>query len=253
MGTEMESEYKTAELLDLKMDVKEQGSFAAFFAPFEQWDKGGDWTERGAFGRQNVVISSYGHGSSVDGRLPVGKGVIYDGPDGGICEGRFFLNTTIGKETYDTVKELGDLQEWSYYLPSVVSEVGERAGRKGRILKKIKVQEVCPVLRGMGNGTRTLAIKSTDLSNREIEGPTFSERYDSMIHEVRDVVARLKGRVDYRESHGSRPSPKDLKRGRELDAELSELMQTLHESLRINDGIDNAYLTFLSLDSRRRG
>jgi hypothetical protein len=239
----MENEYKTAELSDLKMDVKEPGTFAAFFAPFEQWDKGGDWTERGAFGRQNVVISSYGHGSSVDGRLPVGKGVIYDGPDGGVCEGRFFLNTTVGKETYDTVKELGDLQEWSYYLPSVVSEVGERAGRKGRILKKIKVQEVCPVLRGMGNGTRTLAIKSD---------VTFPDQYATVIRDVQDLVDRIKGRVGVRKSEGRKPSPTDLKRARELDASLYDLLKALHEAIANNDAIDDAYVTLLSLDTWRR-
>ena len=118
MGTLMDMELTTT----LKqMRVEEDGTFRALFAPFEKWDKSGDWTERGAFGHQKVVISAYGHGSTIDGRLPVGKGEIFDGPEGGIVSGRFFLNTTAGRETYETVKELGDLQEWSYYLPRVES------------------------------------------------------------------------------------------------------------------------------------
>jgi hypothetical protein len=243
MGGNMESEYKTAELLDLKLDVKEQGSFAAFFAPFEQWDKGGDWTERGAFGRQNVVISSYGHGSTLDGRLPVGKGVVYDGSDGGICEGKFFLNTAAGRETYDIVKELGDLQQWSYHLPKVESEFGERQGKRGRILKKITVAEVCPVLRGMGNGTKTLAIKS--------EGTSFVEKYEAAIRDIEELCYRLEGRFDSRKSAGRRPSPADLKRARELDGRMFDLMRRLHDLVETNDKLDAAYLTLLSLDHGR--
>jgi hypothetical protein len=238
----MNEEYKTADITELKLDSAGAGTFIAMFARFEEWDKGGDWTERGSFGRQNVVISSYGHGSSVDGRLPVGKGIIYDGPDGGVCEGRFFLNTTAGRETYDTVKELGDLQEWSYYLPSVESEIGERKGKRGRILKKIKVQEVCPVLRGMGNGTRTLAIKS--------EG-SFSEKYEAVIRDIEDLYYRLEGRADSRKSAGRKPSQSDLKRARELDGKLYELVGKLHELIRVNDAVDAAYITLLSLDHGR--
>ena len=147
-----DGELKTVSLIDLHLD--DEGTFKALFAPFETWDKTGDWTEKGAFGRQRVVISAYGHGSTTDGRLPVGKGIIYDSDElrGGVVEGKFFLKTSAGRETYDTVKELGELQQWSYWLPKVESEVGTREGKKGRILKKIEVGEVSPVLRGMGNG-----------------------------------------------------------------------------------------------------
>ena len=239
-----DGELKTVSLQEFKMDADGPGTFAALFAPFEHWDKSGDWTEKGAFGRQRVVISAYGHGSTVDGRLPVGKGIIYDSDElgGGVVEGQLFLKTSAGRETYETLKELGDLQQWSYYLPKVESEQGTRDGRKGRILKRIEVGEVCPVLRGMGNGTRTLAIKSM---------VSFGEQFDTAIREVEDVFERLNGRVETRKSESRRPSPEDLKRARALDARLGDLMRKLHIMINENDAVDEAWLTLQSLDIGR--
>lgn len=237
---ENEGELKTVSL-DLK--INEEGKFAALFAPFERWDKQNDWTERGAFGRQNVIISAYNHSSTAGDRLPVGKGVIYDGEDGGIVEGKFFLNTSAGRETYETVKGLGELQQWSYYLPKIESEQGERAGKRGRILKRIEVGEVCPVLRGVGNGTRTLAIKG--------EGMPFVEQYDAAICAIEEVCERLEGRADSRKSgRHSRPSASDLKRARSLDVRLGDIMRRLHALVKENDVIDEAWLTLQSFDMK---
>jgi hypothetical protein len=236
-----DGELKTVDLKNFKMDAVD-GTFAALFAPFERWDKAGDWTEKGAFGRQRVVISAYGHGTTVDGRLPVGKGVIYDTDEGGVVEGQLFLKTSAGKETYETLKELGDLQQWSYYLPRIESEQGTRDGRKGRILKKIEVGEVCPVLRGVGNGTRTLAIKSV---------VSFSEQFDTAIREVEDVFERLNGRVETRKTESRRPSPQDLKRARALDERLGELMRKLRVMIKENDSVDDAWLYLQSLSVGR--
>ncbi len=152
-----ESEWKGAKLKNFKLSG--EGIFRALFAPFNSIDKQGDLTLPGAFGTQRVIISSYGHGSW-KGDLPVGKGVIHDGDEGGIVEGQFFLDTTRGKDTYTIVKELGDLQEWNYALPEIDFEMREIDGRQVRILKRIRVPEVSPVLMGAGNGTRTLAIKA---------------------------------------------------------------------------------------------
>jgi hypothetical protein len=134
------------------------GTVRALFAPFNVVDKQNDLTLPGAFGEQRVLIGGYGHGSW-NGALPVGKGRIFDGSTGGEFEGHFFLNTRDGEETYKTVKHLGDLQEWSYSLPEIESEMRTIGGQTVRVLKRIRVNEVSPVLMGAGNGTRTLAIK----------------------------------------------------------------------------------------------
>jgi hypothetical protein len=224
-----EGELKMMSLSNLKLE--ENGVFKALFAPFKTIDKGGDWTEPGAFGNQNVVISSYGHGSTLDGRLPVGKGKIYDGEEGGIVEGRFFLNTTGGLDTYNTVKELGELQQWSYYLPVVVSEPGIREGKRVRILKKIQVGEVSPVLRGMGNGTKTLAIKGV---------LSFAEQMEKVTMSAEDALDRLKGRVAMRESEFHAPKASDLERARELKTRLEGLALKLGEIIQRHDAFSEA-------------
>jgi hypothetical protein len=137
----------------------EQGLFRAVFATLNVVDKDDDLTLPGAFGEQRVPVGAYGH-SSWHGELPVGKGRIFEEGEEAIVEGRFFLDTDLGKNTYRTIKAMGDLQEWSYALPEIDYEMREENGRRIRVLKKIKVGEVSPVLLGAGENTRTLDIKS---------------------------------------------------------------------------------------------
>jgi hypothetical protein len=153
-------EYKTYTLKSPQF-VDDQGAVTARFATMEVLDKDDDWTERGAFGEQQVRISAYGHGSW-RGALPVGKGRIYERGTEAIFEGKFFLSTETGREHYHTVKEMGDLQEWSYALPQIDFEFRQQDGRQIRVLKRIIVPEVSPVLLGAGVGTATLDIKSAE-------------------------------------------------------------------------------------------
>jgi hypothetical protein len=235
----MDTEYKLTALKDFRLT--EAGAFKALFAPFNVVDKQNDLTLPGAFGQQRVVISAYGHGSW-EGRLPVGKGRIYDGPDGGIVEGQFFLNTSGGKDTYTIVKELGDLQEWSYALPEIDFEMGEHEGKKVRILKRIGVNEVSPVLMGAGNGTRTLEVKTM----------SFDEQYGAAICAIEDLVERLEGRMKSRTSgNHSRPSAADLKRAKEIDARIGELSRKLAARITEWDSLDSAFLRFQAITLER--
>jgi hypothetical protein len=149
----------------LRLEIKdaEQGFVEAIFSTFNVIDADGDVTLPEAFtDGARVRISAYGHGSW-GGALPVGKGYIRVRGDQAILEGKFFLNTTQGREHWETIKQMGDLQEWSYGYEVV--ELGEltkqwqEAGAR-RVLKRLKVYEVSPVLVGAGIGTRTLALKS---------------------------------------------------------------------------------------------
>ena len=181
-----------------RLKLSDSGKFSALFCTWNRIDKQGDLTLKGAFGRQNVVISAYGHGSSIGSALPVGKGTIYDGAEGGVCEGQFFLDTAGGKETYVVVKQLGDLAEWSYSLPSAESELrtvgslldqglplalnGHSRSDVVRVLKRITVKEVSPVMLGAGD-TRTLAIKSagrTDVLGEWLRFREIVARYEAL-------------------------------------------------------------------------
>lgn len=129
-------------------------------------DKDGDVTIKGAFEEgAPVVISAYGH-KSWEGELPVGKGTIHEIDGEAVLKGRFFLNTTPGRDTFETVKELEELQEWSYSLHDVKASSATIDGRKVRVIERVAVKEVSPVLRGAGVDTRTIGVKTGQAAER---------------------------------------------------------------------------------------
>jgi len=126
----------------------DKGEVTAVFATLGVIDSDGDVTVKGAFDNgAKVRISAYGH-TSWNGALPVGKGSIREVGDEAILEGRFFLDTPAGADTFKVVKELGvdGLQEWSYGYDPVEFSFGEFEEQQVRYLNKLKVHEVSPVL-----------------------------------------------------------------------------------------------------------
>lgn len=143
----------------------EQGLVEAVFATFNVKDHDGDLTLPGAFASgKRVALSAYGH-NAVFGAVPAGKGTIQEDGDRVVFSGKFNLNTAAGRESFEAVKDMGDLQEWSYAFNILetgqVTEEMRQAGVQ-RVLKKVDVFEVSPVLRGAGVGTETLAVKERE-------------------------------------------------------------------------------------------
>jgi phage head maturation protease len=147
-------------LSHVEIKSADRGEFSAVFSTFNVVDSDGDLTMPGAFeDGAEVLISSYGH-TSWQGALPVGKGAIRQTKSEAICDGQFFMDTTHGRDTFAVVKALGGGQQWSYGFDVLDSEPGKHDGRQVKVLKKLKVHEVSPVLIGAGVNTRTLAVKS---------------------------------------------------------------------------------------------
>lgn len=139
----------------------DEGRVEAVFSTFGVIDHDGDMTDPSAFQHgSKVLISSYNH-KSWDGALPVGKGVIEVGSKGATLKGQFFMNTQAGRDTFETVKALAEsgMGEWSYGFEVEDSEPGSVEGKSIRILKKLKVYEVSPVIKGAGIGTQTVGVK----------------------------------------------------------------------------------------------
>lgn len=146
----------------LAVTVKDadSGLVEAVFSTYDVVDSDGDVTRPGAFDTgAPVLISAWNH-TSWGSALPVGKGVIRDDGDKAVLEGRFFLNTDRGREHFEIVREIGELQEWSYGYEPLEYSFGEVDGRRVRFLEKLAVTEVSPVLKGAGVDTRTLVVKS---------------------------------------------------------------------------------------------
>ena len=152
----------TKALSQVQIKSESEGTVSAVFSTLGVVDKDGDVTVKGAFtDGAAVVISAYGHRSH-DGALPVGKGTIREDGDKVVMDGEFFMNTTHGRDAFETVKELGELQEWSYSLNDVKADrnVVFDGAKVRRVIKSVRVKEVSPVLMGAGIDTGTLEAKS---------------------------------------------------------------------------------------------
>lgn len=143
----------------------DQGLVTAVFSTFNVVDADGDVTVPGAFDDgAEWMISAYGH-KSWEGALPVGKGVVRATDTEATLEGQFFMDTQGGRETFLVVKNMGDLQEWSYSCQPDKYSYGEFEGKQVRFLEHIAPGgEVSPVIKGAGIGTRTTAVKSGGLT-----------------------------------------------------------------------------------------
>lgn len=171
--------------MEIKADGQ-PGEFRAVFSTFNVIDLEGDVTRPGAFEAGAAVrISYWGHRWQ---DLPVGKGVINQDDKKAWVDGQFFLDTTAGKETYQVVKNLGELQEWSYGYEVLEQSEGKFEDEDVRFLIKLEVAEVSPVMLGAGIDTRTESIKavkaalpahSTATTDAAWDGPANAARAES--------------------------------------------------------------------------
>ena len=157
-------DHKQKALANLKITDAEKGEVEAVFATLGVVDYDGDVTVKGAFTEEDVRISAYNH-ESWKGALPVGKGTIREEGDKAVFKGRFFLDTTSGRDTFGVVKEMGELQEWSYGYDTLEAEPGTKEGQTVNFIKRQKVHEVSPVILGAGIDTGTVAVKAKQLQS----------------------------------------------------------------------------------------
>lgn len=183
-----------ADSKDVKITLKEltdEGAFEAVFATLNVIDHDQDVTIPGAFSDQDVIIfRSHQHRD-----LAVGRGSIHedDGKMEATVKGRFFLDTTHGMDTYKTVKQLDELQEWSYGFQVVDADFGQFQGQEVRLLKKLDVFEVSPVARGAGIGTRTTDIKTEagQAADGKPKAQTLSAQTDRLLADLSDWATRV--------------------------------------------------------------
>lgn len=150
----------TKTLGQVELKAGDKGEFTAVIATYGVIDKDGDVTVPGAHKAGTVVpVSAYGHGSW-GGALPVGKATLRTDGKQTVAEGQFFLDTTHGRETFATVKQLGHLGQWSYGYDVIDSEMGDFDGQRVRFLKSQAIHEVSPVLLGAGVGAHTVSTKA---------------------------------------------------------------------------------------------
>jgi len=220
----------------IQVELKEdkEGSFIAKIATLNVIDKDGDETVPGAIeiGKE-VLVSAYMHGSWMGG-LPVGKAVLSESKDALLADGEFNLKTETGREHYEAVKFSGKLQEWSYGFKVDESEEETRDGQKIRVLKKVTIFEISPVLLGAGMETATLAIKEA--------GKTFSDEGEAVLAAVESFIARTKSLADLRQKEGRVLSSANRDRMKKLLGMLSGVASDLKELLDATEPVDTEKL-----------
>ena len=174
---------------ELKTDGESKGQVKAVFSVFNNLDSDGDVV------LPDAINSGFKSGDvpmvwSHKWDMPIGKGTIKKDNDKAYFDGSFFMDTESGKEAYNLVKNMGDLQQWSFGFKVNDSEYGKwkKSAEEEidvRYLKNLSVYEVSPVLVGANQDTFTMAIKS----DKETEGKIMQsiEVSDDNIEQVKAV------------------------------------------------------------------
>ena len=191
------SEVKRPENLSFKnapIELKEEGDkryIEAVFSLFDTIDSDNDVTKANALRSGytgNKVPLVWNH----DWGKVIGRGIIETDNQKAVFKG-YFLNTEAGKEAYNTVKEMQDMQQFSYGFQVMKSSKGTHIDSKGeevpvRVLEDVKVWEVSPVLVGAQQNSFVQALKSglepydeIDTEFEEIIEPEVSSTTDASI------------------------------------------------------------------------
>lgn len=237
------------------IELKEAGQFVGVFSTFNVEDSQGDVTLPGAIGEQSVIISQYNHGSWGAGvsALPIGVGKVYEKGEEAIVEGEFDMSDEAAVKTYKKmmyIKSKGRVQEFSYALPEIDFEYREQDGRRQRVLKRIRVNEVSPVLMGAGVNTRLLDIKS--IKPDELIGLKLMDHIELIVVAAKGLADRLQKLDALRRTEGKSVSEATLDKLPEL---RDALALTLEELGRVGVDPDLAlaeFVRFQKIAAQRR-
>ena len=250
-------EYRAKDILSFD---EEAGTVEAVFSVFNEVDSDGDVvlpkSIRSGYGDKGVAMV-WGH----DWKNIIGKGKIIQDDDKAVFKGSFNLNTNAGKEAYETVKAMSDLQQWSFGFEVLDSEVGmfQKDGaeeKEVRYLKDLKVWEVSPVMVGANQNTGTVVLKNLEENDDEVleqneagvetldnenktitenVGQRFTDEVDSLLIKMTALLKRAKELTALR-----------LGKEKTLSSESTEALESLKDALQdMHQDID----TLLSIGS----
>lgn len=235
---------ETKSILVEKMD--DAGHGLARLATLASVDSDGDTYAAGAFGWKEGEQWAPMLPAHDRRAMPFGKARVYE--DGGTAFAELHLNldTAAGKEWHSHLKfDLATgrpAQEWSYGFGTLDAAFEQRGEDRIRILKRVDVHEVSPVVRGAGVGTATLGMKS--------RGGSFSEQLDALIAELDDAVDRAGSIATLRADDG-----RDMSKARldQLTAIKDRIAGLVAKAAPAEDPVAEALVAdWLTRDARRR-
>jgi len=223
-----------------------EGKVEAVFSVFNEIDSDGDVV------RPNSIKSGYGDKGVAmvwghDWKDVIGRGEIVQDNNKAVFKGQFIMDTERGRDAYNVVKAMGDLQQWSFGYEVVDSEKGLFQSKDGeleqevRFLNDVKVWEVSPVLVGANQNTYTIGVKEfnkdnlsnndtdIDIDNTEngkdieqslVEGKTFADEVTELRTSLVALIDRTKDLTSLR-----------LEKEKQLSKESSDLLVELQLDL----------------------
>lgn len=247
-------EYRSKDLLSFN---EETGQVKAVFSVFNEIDSDNDVvlpkSIRSGYGDKGVVMV-WGH----DWKHIIGKGKIVQDDNKATFEGKFNMNTEAGREAYETVKAMDDLQQWSFGFEVHDSEKGMFTKDNGeqqevRFLKDVKVWEVSPVLVGANQNTHTVAVKEqkeeleekdeTLIDPKENSGMSFVDEVDNLLIKMTSLLERCKELTALRLGKDKNLSDTSADAIEKLKDALEDMHQDIDTMLRVatdrNEVIDN--------------
>tara|TARA_Y100000004_G_scaffold92612_1_gene103777 strand:+ start:6858 stop:7715 length:858 start_codon:yes stop_codon:yes gene_type:complete len=244
-----------------------EGKVEAVFSVFNQIDSDGDVVKAGAiksgYGEKGVAMV-WGH----DWKDVIGRGQIVQDNDKAVFKGEFIMDTERGRDAYNVVKAMGDLQQWSFGYEVVDSEKGMFQSKDGleqevRFLNDVKVWEVSPVLVGANQNTYTIGVKEFDTNNFSsidttndvddtengndieedlAEGKTFAEEVTELRTSLVALINRIKDLSSIR-----------LEKEKQLSKESSELLIDLQLDLeKAYSDLDDIFAIAMPDDKKER-
>lgn len=201
-------------------DMNDEGRGLAKIATLSAIDHDGDTYVAGAFGWKEGghqwVSMLPAHNRTA---MPFGKARVYEDGDAAYAELHLNLNSEAGREWHASLKfdlAKGEaVQEWSYGFGVLDAGYEQRGEERIRVLKRLDVNEVSPVLRGAGVGTGTLSLKSRG---------SFGGQIDAVIAELEDIVERAGDVKALREADGRPMSAGRLEQLAALKQRLEALL-----------------------------
>lgn len=168
------------------------GSLRAVISTFDVVDMDGDVVAASAFTDGQATPMVWAH----DWTKPIGKGVIRVDGKRAVFDGQLFMDTAAGLEAYNTIKGMGELQEYSWGFRILDAEPVTTDGVNARRITKAEVFEASPVLVGAaGRGrTRTLSLKG--------EGLDYDDHAQQALGVVEEFIERTRTGLDVRVKQG---------------------------------------------------
>ena len=260
----MDKEFKS---IDFALDNETEGKVEAVFSVFNTIDSDGDVVLPNSLksfkGLEGEVPMVWSH----KWENPIGKGRIVQDNDKATFKGEFIMSSESGKEAYEIVKAMGDLQQWSFGFQVNDSEEGtfskDGNSTNVRYIKSATVFEVSPVLVGANQDTYTVAVKEKkekDLKDVN-SGLRFTDEADNVLNTINSFIDRAKELTSLRLEKGKTLSKSAQESLMQIQDRIQEVYNDLDSILGLGgeeveqpkDDFDSLWLNTQEVLARSQG